>query len=93
MGGLRGQPGIDRLPLKQTDVVVNINGVIADVTVLQKYTNNGTRPISARYIFPASTRAAVHGMTMKIGEDVIVAKVQERKAAKAINATTKNGIV
>ena len=76
-----GDPSIDRFPLKTTDVRVTISGVIADVTVLQTYTNSGSRPINARYIFPASTRAAVHGMQMKIGENVITARIKEKESA------------
>jgi len=87
-----GDPSVDNFPLKSTNVVVNISGVIADVTVIQRYTNNGTRPINARYIFPASTRAAVHGMVMKIGEKVIVAKIKERQTArKEFNQAKKQG--
>ncbi len=77
-----GDPLVDRFPLKKTEVVVGINGVIADVTVTQQYVNDGIRPINARYIFPASTRAAVHGMTMKIGDKLIRAKIKEREAAQ-----------
>jgi Ca-activated chloride channel family protein len=58
-----GDPAVDRLPLKDTRVDVAISGVIADVTVRQVYENRGERPLHARYIFPASTRAAVYGMT------------------------------
>ncbi len=87
-----GDSSVDNFPLKSTNVVVNISGVIADVTVIQRYTNNGTRPINARYIFPASTRAAVHGMEMKIGEKVIVAKIKERQTArKEFNQAKKEG--
>ena len=87
-----GDPETDNFPLKNTKVSVNITGVIADVTVTQQYTNNGTRPINARYIFPASTRAAVHGMEMKIGEKVIYAKIKERQAAqKAFDKAKKQG--
>ena len=77
-----GDPSIDSIPLKSTDVKVNISGVIAEVTVKQQYTNNGTRPINGKYIFPASTRAAVHRMQMKIGEDIITAKIKERETAQ-----------
>lgn len=87
-----GDPSVDHFPLKRTDVVVNINGVIANVTVIQRYTNEGTRPVNARYVFPASTRAAVHGMKMKIGENVIVAKIRERQTAqKEFNQAKKQG--
>jgi Ca-activated chloride channel family protein len=76
-----GDPAIDRLPLKDTRVDVAISGVIADVTVRQIYENRGTRPIHARYIFPASTRAAVYGMTMTVGNVRIVARIREREEA------------
>ena len=69
-------------PLKSTTVEANISGVIADVKVTQEYANTGTKPINARYIFPASTRAAVHGMRMTVGEDVVEARIEERQAAK-----------
>jgi len=78
-----GDPAIDRLPLKDTRVDVSISGVIADVTVRQVYENRGQRPLHARYIFPASTRAAVYGMTMTIGDVRVVARIKEREQAKS----------
>lgn len=77
-----GDPAVDQFPLKETDVAVSINGVIADVVITQKYANNGARPINARYIFPASTRASVHGMKMTIGKEVINAEIEERQSAQ-----------
>jgi Ca-activated chloride channel family protein len=76
-----GDPAIDRLPLKDTRVDVAISGVIADVTIRQVYENRGTRPIHARYVFPASTRAAVYGMTMTVGDIRIMARIKEREQA------------
>lgn len=78
----KGDPAVDRLPLKKTDVSVAINGVIAGVTVTQTYTNSGKHPINARYVFPASTRASVHGMRMTVGNRVVTARIKEREAAK-----------
>ena len=87
-----GDPAIDRLPLKDTRVDVAIAGVIADVTVRQVYENRGERPIHARYIFPASTRAAVYGMTMTVGDIRIVARIREReKAAREFEAAKREG--
>ena len=77
-----GESSTDRFPLKETNVAVNINGVIAEVYVTQTYANEGTQPIHARYVFPASTRASVHGMKMTIGEQVVIAKIKERQTAK-----------
>lgn len=75
---------LEQFPLKSTDVKVNITGVIADVEIVQTYENMGAIPINAKYIFPASTNAAVHGMKMIIGEEIIVARVQEKKDAQKI---------
>ncbi len=84
-----GAPDIDRLPLKDTNVEISVSGVIADVRVTQTYRNEGRRPINASYIFPASTRAAVYSMRMKIGNEVIVAKIKEREKAKEEFETAK----
>jgi Ca-activated chloride channel family protein len=73
---------IDQLPLKATSAQVNISGIIADVQVTQVYRNEGKKPLEALYIFPASTRAAVYGLKMTIGERVINAKVSKREEAR-----------
>ena len=75
-------PEVDQLPLKSTAVQVNVSGVIADVVVTQVYKNEGSRPLEAIYVFPASTRAAVYGMTMTIGERTITAKIRKRAEAR-----------
>src|SRR5437899_2333989 len=72
-------PSLDQLPLKDTRVELTVVGVIADVTVRQVYENRGSRPIHARYVFPASTRAAVYAMSMIVGDKRIVAKIEERE--------------
>ena len=77
-----GDASVDRFPLKETKADVHISGIIADVMVTQLYVNEGSCPINARYVFPASTRAAVYGMKMKIGDHIVTARIQERKAAQ-----------
>lgn len=72
----------EQLPLKSTKVDVNIAGVIADVEVKQTYSNTGKTPIEAIYIFPASTRAAVYKMVMKVNEREIIAIVEEKQTAR-----------
>jgi len=58
----------------------------------QVYRNEGNQPINATYIFPGSTRAAVNGMTMTIGERRIVATIKEKEEAKQVfNAARKAG--
>jgi Ca-activated chloride channel family protein len=79
---VQGDPNVDHLPLKDTRVEISIAGVIADVKVRQIYRNEGTRPINASYVFPASTRAAVYAMRMQLGNEIIVAKIKEREQAR-----------
>ncbi|MGA7278816.1 MAG: VIT and VWA domain-containing protein [Desulfocapsaceae bacterium] len=74
--------GSDSFPLKNTDVEVAVTGVIAEVTVRQTYANMGGEVIHGCYIFPGSTRAAVHGMKMVVGERVIEAVIKEKEQAR-----------
>ncbi len=73
---------VDNFPLKSTRAEVNISGVIADVKVIQVYENQGKIPLEAIYVFPGSTRAAVYGMKMTIGERTILAEIREREQAR-----------
>jgi Ca-activated chloride channel family protein len=82
-------PETDALPLQSTAVDASIAGVIADVTVTQVYSNEGENPLEAVYVFPASTRAAVYGMQMTIGERTITARIEERKAAREAYAAAR----
>jgi Ca-activated chloride channel family protein len=72
----------EAFPLKSTAVQARVNGVIAEVYVTQTYANEGQSPINAKYIFPASTRASVHGMKLRIGDQRVIAKIREREQAK-----------
>ncbi|GHU12318.1 inter-alpha-trypsin inhibitor domain-containing protein [Betaproteobacteria bacterium] len=73
---------VDALPLKSTNVEVSIAGVIADVTVTQVYRNEGQRALEAKYLFPGSTRAAVHAMSVELGGRVIHAQIREKERAR-----------
>ncbi|MBN2358092.1 MAG: VWA domain-containing protein, partial [Deltaproteobacteria bacterium] len=69
-------------PLKETSAEVQIAGVIARVKVKQVFANEGAKPIEAVYVFPGSTRAAVHGMRMTIGKRTIEAKIDKKAEAR-----------
>ncbi|RYF76699.1 MAG: VWA domain-containing protein, partial [Comamonadaceae bacterium] len=83
-------PELDRLPLKSTQVDVRIAGVIADVTVTQSYRNEGTRPIEAKYVFPGSTKAAVGGLNVRLGDRLITAQIREKQQARIEYETAKS---
>eukprot|EP01088_Endostelium_zonatum_P017795 TRINITY_DN542_c0_g1_i1.p1 TRINITY_DN542_c0_g1~~TRINITY_DN542_c0_g1_i1.p1 ORF type:complete len:733 (-),score=83.57 TRINITY_DN542_c0_g1_i1:28-2226(-) len=76
-------------PLKNTEVIVSIAGVIAQANVTQIYQNNGDYPIEAFYVFPSSTSAAVHHMEMTITSAdgktrIIQAQIKEKQQARQI---------
>lgn len=79
---LSDDPSVEQLPLKSTRADVDIAGIVADVVVTQIYRNDGDRPIEAIYLFPASTRAAVHALTMTVGDRVIAAEIREAEQAR-----------
>ncbi len=80
----------DCFPLKSTEVTTYINGVIAETYVVQTYTNEGSTPINARYVFPTSSKTTVHGMKMQIGNQIVTAKIKEKEEAKAEFETAKS---
>ena len=86
------EAGVDALPLKSTNVDAVLAGPIAEVRVTQVYANEGGVPLEARYVFPGSTRAAVHAMTMTVGGRRIDAVIKEKgEARKTYEAAKKEG--
>jgi len=73
---------LDLLPLHYIDYDFKIAGVIADVSLTQTYVNNYEYPIEAIYVFPASTRAAIYELDMKIKDRTIKAEIQEKNQAR-----------
>lgn len=86
-----GAPGaVDVLPLKSTRVEVTIAGAFAEVKVTQRYANTGSVPLEAVYVFPGSTRAAVFGLTLQVGERRLEAKTRERQEARRTYEAAKS---
>jgi Ca-activated chloride channel homolog len=81
--------GVDHFPLKETRVTAELNGVIASVHVHQRYRNEGSKALNAKYIFPGSTGAAVNAMVMTIGDRRIRAQIKEKEQARAMFEAAK----
>jgi Ca-activated chloride channel family protein len=79
----------DLLPLKESKADINIAGVIAHVRVTQTYQNTGQKPLEAIYVFPGSTRSAVFGMTMTVGDRVIKANINKKEQARKVYEAAK----
>lgn len=70
------------LPLREQTASVTLAGVGAHVRLTQRYENGGATPIEARYVFPASTRAAVFAMRVKHAGRTIEAQIASKENAQ-----------
>ena len=77
-----GAKGQEQLPLKHVRAEVRIAGTVAEVVITQQYDNEGDQTLEALYLFPASTRAAVHAMRMWVGDREVVARIARRADAR-----------
>ncbi len=66
----------------QSAYEITLDGDVATVLVRQTFENPYDEPLNARYLFPLNKGAAVHAMTMHVGNEVISAQIQEIQQAK-----------
>ena len=76
-------------PTVDTDVQIDINGLIARVNVTQHFSNPSSEWVNGIYVFPLPENAAVDHMDMVIGERIIEGKIKERLQAKKIYEQAK----
>ncbi|XP_073688705.1 von Willebrand factor A domain-containing protein 5A-like [Garra rufa] len=70
------------VPLKSISVEVGVQDHVATVSSTLQYVNEEERPLEALFVFPLPADAAVCHFSAKIGEQEIVAEVQERQKAR-----------
>jgi len=76
-------------PVLKTDIDADVQGDLATVTVTQTFANPSDRPVHARYLFPLNQDAAVYAMTLRVGDELVRARIQEAAEAKATFAAAK----
>ncbi|ROI37047.1 von Willebrand factor A domain-containing protein 5A [Anabarilius grahami] len=74
--------GSQKVPLKSISVEVRVQDHVATVSSTLQYVNEEERPLEALFVFPLPADAAVCHFSAKIGEQEIVAEVQERETAR-----------
>jgi len=72
------------MPLKHTDVKIEVSGFVASASVTQYYHNPFEKPIEAVYTFPLPNDAAVDDMQMTIGKRTIKGLIKQREEARQI---------
>ena len=70
------------LPLKKTDVDIDVTAGIVQANVKQTFTNDTNSTLEALYVFPLPVNATITEMEMRVGDRIIKSEVQEKQAAK-----------
>jgi Ca-activated chloride channel family protein len=78
----RMQEGYVTAPLMNTDVTMDINGLVARVSVRQEFRNEGSEWVEGIYVFPLPDKAAVDRMRLHIGDRFIEGEIREKEQAK-----------
>lgn len=82
---------VDALPLRSQRTTVEITGVIARVHLEQVWENAGRTPIEANYVFPTSTRAALHDLRIRINDQrELRAEIHAKEEAAKIFDAARN---
>jgi Ca-activated chloride channel family protein len=76
-------------PALKTDIQTKVQGDLATVTVTQTFANPTSTPLNATYLFPLNKDAAVHAMTMEVGDEIVQAEIHRIEEAKKKFETAK----
>jgi Ca-activated chloride channel homolog len=66
-----------------SDVHYQIGGLVAEASIHQRFTNSSSEWVEAQYLLPLPEGAAVHDMSLRIGERVIVGEIREKAQARS----------
>ncbi len=69
-------------PMLKTDVKIDISGMLARVSVHQRFKNIGSEWAEGIYVFPLPEDAAVDRMRLRIGERIIEGEIKEKAEAR-----------
>ncbi|MEW8467911.1 MAG: marine proteobacterial sortase target protein [Candidatus Thiodiazotropha sp.] len=75
---------LQRVPLLQSDLHVDINGMLARVRVEHRFLNPSSSWMEGIYQFPLPESSAVERLRMQIGERIIEGRIEEKGAAQQI---------
>lgn len=79
---MRMSEGYVTAALLNTDVNINVNGLVARVSVMQEFKNEGAEWVEGIYVFPLPDAAAVDQMRLYIGDRLIEGEIREKQQAR-----------
>jgi Ca-activated chloride channel family protein len=77
-------------PTVETEVAIQVTGVIARTKVTQAFQNPGTEFVEGIYVFPLPERAAVDHLAMQVGTRTIEGEVREKEDARRTYEAAKS---
>lgn len=92
VGGLMLKSGNGRtaVPILDTDVDIQVTGIVARARVRQTFRNPGDDWQEGIYVFPLPENAAVDHMKMNVGDRIVEADVKEKAVAQAVYEQAKS---
>lgn len=90
-GSLILNDGQDAFPglLLGTDIETHVSGPVASVNYSQRFYNHSQGFVEGTYVFPLPENAAVHAMTIEIGDRRIEGEIKEKAIAKKVYEQAK----
>ena len=79
---LRMQQGYVTATVLNTEVDIQVSGLVARVSVRQEFRNEGTEWVEGVYVFPLPEKAAVDRMRLHVGERFIEGEIREKEQAR-----------
>jgi Ca-activated chloride channel family protein len=79
---MRMSEGYVTAALLNTDVNIQVNGLVARVSVMQEFKNDGAEWVEGIYVFPLPDEAAVDQMRLYVGERFIEGEIREKEQAR-----------
>ncbi len=79
---MRMEQGYVTATLLNTDVTIAVNGLVARVSVMQEFRNDGAEWVEGIYVFPLPDKAAVDHMRLYIGDRFIEGEIREKEQAR-----------
>ena len=70
------------IPQIETDVSVDIQGMISSTIMEQMFINNSDKAIEATYVFPLNHHSAIYDMSFKIDDRIISSVIEEKAEAQ-----------
>jgi Ca-activated chloride channel family protein len=79
---MRMADGYQTAALLDTNVNITVNGLVARVSVMQEFRNEGSEWVEGIYVFPLPDEAAVDHMRLYVGERFIEGEIREKEQAR-----------